>query len=164
SDGVIRRQRAVTTKPRRRLSGVVPPPALPAGAYVATEESGDLGLLEKVERWLVEAVGVLLKVKREDVDLDAELIEFGFDSCSLTGFANYVNQAYDLGLMPTIFFEHPTVRRLARYLVEEHGGRLAEKYRPEARVAPAVIAARELEKERSESEPKQARARSAGKV
>src|SRR5207244_3649436 len=100
-------------------------------------------LLERVEAWLVEAVGVLLKVKRENVDLDAELGEFGFDSISLTGLANYVNQAHGLEVMPTIFFEHPTLRRFARYLLEKHGETLAQKFQIERR--PAASAATALQ-------------------
>ena len=54
--------------------------------------------------------------------------EFGFDSISLTEFGNTLNQTYQLELMPTIFFEHPTLRSFAAYLVEEHQAVLAEKF------------------------------------
>jgi acyl transferase domain-containing protein/aryl carrier-like protein len=86
------------------------------------------GLLERTEQWLADAVCALLKVRRDDVDVDAELSEFGFDSITLTGFANHVNQAFALELMPTIFFEHPTVRAFAKYLADRHGERLTEKF------------------------------------
>jgi polyketide synthase PksM len=123
SDGVIRQKHTVAPAPRKALHEVVAAPVA-AVAAPATAPSGEL--LAAIEAWLVEAVGVLLKVKRQDVDLDAELSEFGFDSISLTGFANHVNQGFALELMPTIFFEHPTVRRFATYLVDKHAARLAE--------------------------------------
>lgn len=144
SDGIIRQKRVIPTKSSKRLSEAIPSPTLepiPSAAtarVVATEARGESALLEKVEAWLIEAVGVLLKVKREDVDLDSELSEFGFDSISLTGLANHVNQAFALELMPTIFFEHPTIKRFARYLVQEHGQRLSEKLVGRMHVATAA--------------------------
>ncbi len=114
SDGIIRQKQPVAMAPRMK--------SLPAVAPAAAE-----GLQEQVEAWLIEAVGVLLKIRREGVDLDVELSELGFDSLSLTAFANHANQAFALELMPTIFFEHPTARGVARYLVEKHGRRLAER-------------------------------------
>ena len=154
SDGIIRQRHAVTTRPPARLTTAArsaSSPTPPAMASVATPVSGDAGLLEQVEKWLVEAVGVLLKVKREAVHLDAELSEFGFDSISLTGFANHVNQAQGLDVMPTIFFEHPTLRRFAKYLVEEHGGRLVERFRLKSGVGFVAPASKIVEKS-SESE------------
>src|SRR5205823_3772240 len=81
SDGVIRQTRAAEAMPRWRASVAVVSPA--------SEAAADSALPKKIEAWLVDAVGVLLKVKKENVDVDAELSEFGFDSISLTGFANH---------------------------------------------------------------------------
>jgi acyl transferase domain-containing protein/enoyl-CoA hydratase/carnithine racemase/acyl carrier protein/SAM-dependent methyltransferase len=120
SDGIIRQKHAV--KPQRRVSDVVP-----VIASRPHEAQGRLGLLEKVEQWLVEAVCLLLKVKSDDIDVDAELSEFGFDSISLTGFAKHVNEAWGLKLMPTVFFEHATLRRVAGHLMAEHAGEMAAK-------------------------------------
>src|SRR5437763_2731775 len=44
-----------------------------------------------------------------------------------------------------LFFEHPTVRSLARYLAEKHGERLTEKLELAAEVASPVAAARPRE-------------------
>ncbi|HEY0139905.1 MAG TPA: SDR family NAD(P)-dependent oxidoreductase [Thermoanaerobaculia bacterium] len=131
SDGIIRQKHSSLTQRRKKLPAFAPSPSLPA---VATSAE----FVEKMEAWLVDAVGVLLKVKRENVDLDAELSEFGFDSISLTGFANHVNHAFALELMPTIFFEHPTVRRFAGYLAEKHGRQLLERFGGRARAVAAT--------------------------
>lgn len=131
SDGIIRQVRDGAP---HRPAAVTPHvlhvrPAVAAAPVPAPTESA--ALLPRVERWLMDAVGVLLKVRREDVDVDAELSEFGFDSISLTGFANHVNHAHGLDLMPTIFFEHPTIRRFARHLVQAHQARLEETFHAE---------------------------------
>src|SRR5579864_4658380 len=112
--------------------------AVPVNASPAIQAKGTLGLPEKVEEWLVEAVGVLLKVKKADIDLDAELSEFGFDSISLTGFANHVNQTFGLKVMPTIFFEHATLKRFARHLSQEYGNQLMAKLNVQAAEVPAI--------------------------
>ena len=77
-------------------------------------------LLSKVQRKLMQAVSKLLKVKIEDLDVDAELSDYGFDSITLTEFSNRLNQQYKLELAPTVFYEHPTMADIANYLIDEH--------------------------------------------
>ena len=45
----------------------------------------------------------------------------GFDSISLTEFANALNDQYDLSLTPAVFFEHECLNQLADWLAEAHG-------------------------------------------
>jgi len=79
-----------------------------------------IGLAARVEAWLLQRVSEILKVGLPDLDPLAELSEFGFDSISLTHFANSLNKAWNLALMPTVFFEHPTIRRVTSHLIAEH--------------------------------------------
>src|SRR5262249_55520077 len=92
---------------------------LPAPTSVAID-NGELR--ENAQASLVQAVSELLKVKKEDIDANVELSEYGFDSISLTEFANVLNRTYQLELMPTIFFVHSTLAGLTDYLVKEHSG------------------------------------------
>jgi polyketide synthase PksN len=69
-------------------------------------------------------VASLLRVDESDLDADAELSEYGFDSMSLTRFANRLNQRLGLSLMPTIFFEYPSLGSLATHLAAEHAAAL----------------------------------------
>ncbi|MCP4721511.1 MAG: SDR family NAD(P)-dependent oxidoreductase, partial [Desulfobacteraceae bacterium] len=85
-------------------------------------------LFDKIQQMLLQAVCKLLKLRIEDLDVDAELSEYGFDSITLTDFANRLNQKYKLELTPTVFFEYPTIESFARYLSEEHQGVFAEKF------------------------------------
>ncbi|GAX60249.1 beta-ketoacyl synthase [Candidatus Scalindua japonica] len=87
------------------------------------------GLLERVKEGLVRGVSDLLKVKREDIGLDVEMSDYGFDSIMLTEFANKMNQEYEVEVNPAVFFEHPTLGSFAEYLVENHGDFLAAKYK-----------------------------------
>ena len=63
----------------------------------------------QVRAALRQMVSALIKVNPTDIDLDSELSEYGFDSISLTELANRLNSEFDLDLMPTLFFEFPTI-------------------------------------------------------
>ncbi|MDM5182305.1 phosphopantetheine-binding protein, partial [Massilia sp. DJPM01] len=92
----------------------------------------------KLATVLLQLVSSLIKVKPEDIDLDSELSEYGFDSISLTELANKLNQEYGLELMPTLFFEHGTVSSLATYLVEAHQAVFARRFGSRASAAAAM--------------------------
>ncbi len=83
--------------------------------------------LQALHTALTAMVSGILKVDREDIDTDTELSEYGFDSVSFTVFTNQLNEAYQLELAPTIFFEYGTISNLAGYLAKEHPGRFGEK-------------------------------------
>ncbi|MCP3678477.1 MAG: hypothetical protein GY721_13100, partial [Deltaproteobacteria bacterium] len=74
------------------------------------------------------------KVKKEDIDLDSEMSEYGFDSIMLMEFANKMNQEYKVELNPTVFFEHSTLGSFAEYLVSHNREYLASKYLPGGQV------------------------------
>ena len=92
----------------------------PPSAGESTVEIDISGLRAKVQEALLQIVSQLLKIKTEDLDSDSELSEYGFDSVMLTEFANILNERYKLELIPTLFFEHPTLGSFAEYLIDNH--------------------------------------------
>ena len=66
-------------------------------------------------------------------------------SISFTALAHQLNQLYGLELMPTMFFEHPTLGGVARHLVEHHRAVFAARFAPAAK--PAGVQARTAEVE-----------------
>ena len=96
--------------------------AAPAAAAEATAE-----LAVRMQQALIEAISLQLKVKADDIDVDAELSDFGFDSISLIALGHHLDEEYGLDLRPTVFFEHPTIRRFAGHLVNHHFDALQEK-------------------------------------
>jgi len=68
---------------------------------------------------------------------DSELSEYGFDSITFTMLTHQLNELYGLNLMPTIFFEQPTLNAFARYLVEKHRAVFATRFAPSIK-KPAV--------------------------
>jgi polyketide synthase PksN len=93
------------------------PAATPAPSSVSVESVG---------RVVGDVISQLLKIPADQLDADAELSEFGFDSISLTALCNQLNRRFGLELMPTLFFEHSTPKRLARFLIDVHPDKLRD--------------------------------------
>ncbi len=83
-------------------------------------QADETELICEVQKKISEIASVILKVGDADIDPDAEMSEYGFDSFSLTALVNRINDAYDLELMPAVFFEHSTVGSFAEYLCETY--------------------------------------------
>ncbi|WP_276736066.1 non-ribosomal peptide synthetase [Bacillus sp. (in: firmicutes)] len=84
------------------------------------ERSSSLHTLNSLSASLSNMVSAILKVDRADIDVHTELSEYGFDSVTFTVFTNQINDAYQLELTPTIFFEYGSIQSLAEYLIDEY--------------------------------------------
>ncbi|WP_210421921.1 acyl carrier protein, partial [Bradyrhizobium nitroreducens] len=128
SNGIVRQTRAVlkpapaakplkvshepsVSKASKRV-GAIQLPLVPVTGNARIE------LQVKLQTALSDAVSECLKIEHDSIDIDTELSEFGFDSITLTGFGNQLNDRYGLELSPTVFFEHPTIEKLAAHLVQ----------------------------------------------
>ncbi|WP_437836523.1 SDR family NAD(P)-dependent oxidoreductase [Sorangium sp. So ce1153] len=100
-------------------SAAKPAPGDPAG--------GD-ALLKRIVQELVGDVSALVRSDASQIDTQAELSRYGFDSVMFTEFANRLNQRYDLALMPTVFFECSTLALLGEHLVKNHEPELRAKW------------------------------------
>ena len=121
---------------KRKLLSVMTHSVLhPKKASAASDSAGiDTGsLLVKVQTALMQMVSKLLKVKVEDIDADTKLNEYGFDSISLTEFANKLNHEYKLELTPATFFEYPTIHSFSEYLIQEYKVVFAVKFAVQTR-------------------------------
>ncbi len=124
-----RSRRLWKAKPLDQCTNPIEYRAKSAPALLEVTSVVDAGnLFDKIQQVLGQMVSNLLKVELEDLDMDAELSEYGFDHITLTDFSNLLNQKYKLGLAPTVFFEYPTIRSFAKYLAEEHQGVFAEQF------------------------------------
>ncbi|WP_258572664.1 beta-ketoacyl synthase N-terminal-like domain-containing protein [Streptomyces sp. KM273126] len=96
----------------------------------AERQTGDLDtetLTERVREVLVDKVCELLKVSVTDLDVDVELSEYGLDSIVITQLVTMVNDSLGLELVPTVLFEHPTLRAFSGHLVSAYGPLLAPR-------------------------------------
>ncbi len=121
-DGVVWvRLNALTSEAADRGAGA---DAALQSADAPASAVGEDVLRASIQGALVRRASVLLKVKADEIDLDANLSDCGFDSITLTDLAKTLNEAYHLELTPALFFEHPTVRDVASHLVDAHRERL----------------------------------------
>jgi acyl transferase domain-containing protein/acyl carrier protein/SAM-dependent methyltransferase len=80
-------------------------------------------LQEIVQTALIRSISELLKVKIDDIDENAELNEYGFDSITYTELSNKLNKEYKLDLAPTVFYEYTSIYKMAKYLATEFSAR-----------------------------------------
>ncbi|MCR6643014.1 MAG: SDR family NAD(P)-dependent oxidoreductase [Sporocytophaga sp.] len=73
------------------------------------------GLIKK----LLEFVSLLLKVTTHDLETDEKFGDYGFNSILLTKLSNEINEYYGLELSPAIFYNYPTIKDLAAFLMED---------------------------------------------
>ncbi|HET8774522.1 MAG TPA: beta-ketoacyl synthase N-terminal-like domain-containing protein [Thermoanaerobaculia bacterium] len=101
---------------------------------------------------LTHVVSKLARVQAEDVEPDSEFGELGFDSISYIELVDQLNESFGVDLDPTVFFEHRTLEKFSRHLLQTHGEAMTKHFgRPsEARVAappaPSAPAERPAEK------------------
>ncbi|MFD8965715.1 beta-ketoacyl synthase N-terminal-like domain-containing protein [Streptomyces sp. NPDC059568] len=98
---------ASAAEPATGPSETVAEPAR-AGAVVAHGSPA-----ARVLAWFLELTGV------SDEHTDTEFLSAGFDSVGLVGLSDRISQEHGLSLYPTVFFEYPTPREFADYLVRE---------------------------------------------
>ena len=133
AEGLIKRMKRKLLSPRQ----VSKAKAIPSLAKTTSETDAD-HLLDKVKKIMMRMTCDLLKLRVEDLEIDVEFSEYGFDSITLTDFANRLNQSYGLDLTPMIFFEHPTIEGFAKYLAAERPGAFADHLSGPARERSVV--------------------------
>jgi acyl transferase domain-containing protein/acyl carrier protein len=114
-------------------------PALPRhGSRGGDEVEG------RLQRDLVVGLTKILKVSEADVDVDADMSNFGFDSITFTTFGNDINKTFRIDVTPVVFFEYATIRSLAKHLSDEFREPIAAYYGAAASsAAPAPAPAAE---------------------
>ena len=77
-------------------------------------------LISEVEEEILLIAANVLKLDVAEMEVDVELGDFGFDSISLTQFSNALNDVYNLNLVPTLFYNYPTIQELSSFLLDEN--------------------------------------------
>ncbi|WP_186032470.1 SDR family NAD(P)-dependent oxidoreductase, partial [Burkholderia gladioli] len=142
------RAEVVAAQPAASVTVAVAQPVLqPAAPLLATAaaqpvsaEIADSELLDRLLARLREQVASLIKVEPRLVEFDAELSDYGYDSVSLTDLADRLNREFGLDLTPALFFEFPTLQRMAEHLLATQRTPLAARLAPAVAI-PAALAA-----------------------
>jgi polyketide synthase PksN len=145
--GDAARLRALLDEQEPAAPAAAPAPAAPADAAQGAQGQR---LRAGIRQLLIQTASSLLKLRVEDIDPELEFNDFGFDSVSLTGFGNLLNQNYGTRITPPLFFEYPTLNEFASYLARTyeapfaarlgapaaHGGTAAGEVAPWVEAAP----------------------------
>jgi acyl transferase domain-containing protein/tryptophanase/NAD(P)-dependent dehydrogenase (short-subunit alcohol dehydrogenase family)/acyl carrier protein len=100
-----------------------PAPSANAAADVAPVVAGDL--TDQVRTALQGIAMGMLKLAEDEISTDSVLLDLGFDSIGLTGYANAINDAYGVEVTPVLFFDYPSIGDVAGYLCLECAARVA---------------------------------------
>lgn len=77
---------------------------------------------------IVSIVMEILKINEDDIDMDTEISEFGFDSILLTKFSEHLSDLFHENIYPFIFFEYRTLGSLVDYLANEYREKMIDHY------------------------------------
>ncbi|MEX3556757.1 MAG: beta-ketoacyl synthase N-terminal-like domain-containing protein, partial [Burkholderia gladioli] len=119
-------------------------PAAPAArpAQAGAAPGAGRALRERTRQFLIDSAASILELQPQDLDPRDELSDYGFDSITFTELTHRLNRQFELELVPTVLFEHPTIAKLAAHLLESFPEALARAFpeevaAPQPRVEPA---------------------------
>jgi 8-amino-7-oxononanoate synthase len=94
---------------------------IPAGEARASAGSGRPPA-PAIEAWLVDKVAELVGIDAGEIDPEKQLADYGLSSVTGVMLAGDIEDWLGVRLEPTVAWEYPTVRELARFLAEDVAG------------------------------------------
>ncbi|TYQ27555.1 AMP-binding protein [Pseudanabaena sp. UWO311] len=73
---------------------------------------------ESIAEWIVNRLSQLANLDPDEIDIDEAISRFGLDSSVLLNLTADLSDWLEQKLMPTLFWEYPTITELAAYLIE----------------------------------------------
>ncbi|MBF0442951.1 MAG: SDR family NAD(P)-dependent oxidoreductase, partial [Oligoflexales bacterium] len=106
---------------------------LPLETESARDMTGEIDeqLFKRMKTDLVKIVSEVLKLRENDVNIDDDMNEYGFDSITFVEFGKNLNRKYDIDMMGSVLFEHQTLSSLISYMIDEYRKNLVLHYRIE---------------------------------
>ncbi|MCP4133214.1 MAG: SDR family NAD(P)-dependent oxidoreductase, partial [bacterium] len=96
-------------------------------------------LLRRIRKDIVKIVSKLLMIREKEIDLDRDMDEFGFNSITLTQMTNDVNKKYNLGMTPSVLFEHRSIGSFALYLQREYKDFFLDYYHDNVKMIATMV-------------------------
>ena len=85
-------------------------------------------LRSNAEKLISELASRLLKLDSIRLSTQKEFGEYGFDSILMTNFASELNDYYGIDLLPTVFYNYPSIQELAAFLVTDYSVELGNRH------------------------------------
>ncbi|KAG9586607.1 hypothetical protein KCV01_g13366, partial [Aureobasidium melanogenum] len=104
--------------------------------------AADTGELTAAVRGVLRRIAMeMLKLDAEDIATDSVLLDLGFDSIGLTGYANAINEAYGVEVTPVLFFDYPSIGDVAGYLCQDCATKVRAVHASDAAAATSASVA-----------------------
>ncbi|WP_438432127.1 SDR family NAD(P)-dependent oxidoreductase [Gorillibacterium sp. sgz500922] len=115
-------------KIRRFFSKQSPPSAPDQAVAIPAAAPSDKELLQAIQQDFASGVAEILKITLEEIDIETELSEFGFDSVTFTQYSNLLNEKFNLGIMPSDLFEYRSLASFSREMLARYPSRFLQVY------------------------------------
>lgn len=83
-------------------------------------EQNEINSVSSLKADLIQKIALLLRIPQNEVDLEYNLIEYGFDSINITQLVTELNEAYQLSLTPMILYEHKTLADFFDFIINKY--------------------------------------------
>ena len=100
------------------------------GSFFEAEHRGSqrAELQPLIEQRIRELAAQILKLEDQKISLDKQFGAYGFDSILLTKLVNELNAHYSIDLLPTVFYNYPSIRALSGFLAADYPGQMGLKH------------------------------------
>lgn len=136
-DAVRRMVENGMTASKQSLNKIEAKATIQAGTN-ASEQGAGQGVKNRLLTALRQIVSDQLKVPVGELDAEVQLTEYGFDSISFTQLANALNDRFDLDIIPTLFFECPTLAELSSHFSKQYAEEIVAVLGGEVEAVPDV--------------------------
>lgn len=73
----------------------------------------------EIQAWIVDYVAELLEVEPDKIDVKVPFDRYGLDSSAVVVMSGDLEEWLETDLDPTLVYDYPTIKSLAKYLAEE---------------------------------------------
>lgn len=77
---------------------------------------------------LKEMSSSILNFNKNEIHLESNFSDIGYDSVNLMDFAESLSQKYSINIQPDVFFRYPNIKQLTGYLLENYQTQLEQVY------------------------------------
>ncbi|MBI4649860.1 SDR family NAD(P)-dependent oxidoreductase [Candidatus Desantisbacteria bacterium] len=139
-----------TDKIRLRFDNIESLSLLKTDAMQTLTQTDEVSLTKNLQKDMLSLVSDILKIDEKRINLDSSLTKFGFDSITFTELANKINDKYHITIMPTVFFEHSSLRSIVSYLIKEQRDSMIYYYKSKMSVPINALADSLIQKKADE--------------
>lgn len=82
---------------------------------------------ENLQAFLVSKSAEVLKIDAGEVQWDADIDEYGFDSMEVNRFCVELNKHFSISIQPVLFLEVTSLAELSRYLLENFPAQIEQR-------------------------------------